>query len=386
MTKSLLMLMDGNFAKYDGEIYSPHMSYDSFGKRFAPFFSQVVIAGRAFEKNAPVGKQVCGNKVSFYQTSSNRGALSLLTSIPKLLARIFSLVGQYDVVLLRFPGNLAMIAMLCCLVRGKRFNIEIVAEPRDYFGVGASKHPLRLLARLVHVSMTKLAVKMADSVRYVTEEYLQQAYPAKDGQPSFGFTDVALPPRSYQVAHENRPAQQSIRLINVAMMHNHSKGHLNLFAALAKMQEDGLEFSCELVGDGALLPEFKQTAEDLGLSERVHFHGLVHPSEKVWDVLSQADLFVMTSFQEGMPRALLEASAIGLPCIASSVGGIPEVVAEQCLVDPSDQQDIYQKLKATVLRMQANELVGAGQQRKFEAQLLVEKYRDYCEFLVQQSV
>lgn len=80
-----------------------------------------------------------------------------------------------------------------------------------------------------------------------------------------------------------------------------------------------------LVGDGPLRGEVEAAVARLGLQERVHLPGLL---EDVRPWLSAADVYVMSSEFEGLPVALLEAMACGLPAVSTEVGGIGEVVAE----------------------------------------------------------
>src|SRR6185369_9527918 len=58
--------------------------------------------------------------------------------------------------------------------------------------------------------------------------------------------------------------------------------------------------------------------------------------DKVFEVMDSADVFVHPSHADGLPRAIIEAMARGLPCIASNVGGIPELVGPDELIPPND--------------------------------------------------
>jgi glycosyltransferase involved in cell wall biosynthesis len=78
-----------------------------------------------------------------------------------------------------------------------------------------------------------------------------------------------------------------------------------------------------VVGDGPLRVELMQQANSHGMSEVVHFPGL---KEDVRPYLGVMDVFMISSVFEGLPLALLEAMAMGCPVVATSVGGIPEVI------------------------------------------------------------
>jgi glycosyltransferase involved in cell wall biosynthesis len=77
-----------------------------------------------------------------------------------------------------------------------------------------------------------------------------------------------------------------------------------------------------MVGDGTERAILEARRDALGLRERVTFLGA---RSDVSEVLMAADGFVMSSKSEGLPMALLEAMAAGVPCVATAVGGIPEL-------------------------------------------------------------
>ncbi len=87
-------------------------------------------------------------------------------------------------------------------------------------------------------------------------------------------------------------------------------------------------------GDGSLFPEIQQSIADLGVSDRVKLLGARSDIEICLDM---ADIFILTSQLEGMPHAIMEAMAKGLPVIASNVSGIPEELGNtgKLLTDPT---------------------------------------------------
>jgi glycosyltransferase involved in cell wall biosynthesis len=92
-----------------------------------------------------------------------------------------------------------------------------------------------------------------------------------------------------------------------------------------------------LVGDGPLRRELELQAEEHGVAGQVHFVGI---QADVASYLNAADLFVLTSDTEGIPGVVLEAGFLGLPVVATRVGGLPECVIEGetgLLVEPEDE-------------------------------------------------
>ena len=98
---------------------------------------------------------------------------------------------------------------------------------------------------------------------------------------------------------------------------------LDIFLRAAK-QMANLDPTLEFViaGDGPEEPRLRTLARELGLSDRVRFLG---HREDVYDVFRSLDVFALCSDHEGLPRSLLEALYLGVPVVARSVGGIPEV-------------------------------------------------------------
>ena len=99
-----------------------------------------------------------------------------------------------------------------------------------------------------------------------------------------------------------------------------------------------------VVGDGPQRAEFESLSRQLGLRDRVEFHGA---SCRVPDLLARSRVFALPSRYEGMPNALLEAMVSGLPVIAAAVGGVSEIVTdgETGLIIPPEDPKALAKAK-----------------------------------------
>lgn len=104
-----------------------------------------------------------------------------------------------------------------------------------------------------------------------------------------------------------------------------TKGLTYLINAFATVKKHVPNSHLIIVGDGRMRDELEQLVGAADCKDVIHFLGYRTDVEKV---LKAMDIFVMASIAEGMPGALLEALAAGIPCVATQVGGIPGVLEE----------------------------------------------------------
>ena len=104
------------------------------------------------------------------------------------------------------------------------------------------------------------------------------------------------------------------------------KGHQYLIEALVLLNKEGITWRCTFLGDGDLEPELRELTAQHNISDNVLFPGFC---EDVYTELLTSDVFVLPSLHEGSPNALIEAMGIGMPCIASDVGGIRDLIENE---------------------------------------------------------
>lgn len=140
-----------------------------------------------------------------------------------------------------------------------------------------------------------------------------------------------------------RPATDAcVRVLAVGRL-TQKKGYPVLLDALSILASRGTAVSCEIFGAGPDKEELHSQAHRLGIAQSVRFRG-ARTHQEIAAAYAGADVFVQASVvlangdRDGIPNSLLEAMSSGLPVVASSVAGIPEVVVPGCgiLVPPGD--------------------------------------------------
>jgi glycosyltransferase involved in cell wall biosynthesis len=158
--------------------------------------------------------------------------------------------------------------------------------------------------------------------------------------------DLSRFPRRDMLLHvpgraEARPAK--IRFLSVGRLVPF-KGFDILIDACAELQKRGINFDCEIIGDGALREELQERASRQNLGERIHFAG-EQSQNYVQATLRDCDVFVLASAPDErgasdiFPTVIAEAMATGKPVVSTTVAGIPELVANGesgLLVPPRD--------------------------------------------------
>ncbi len=126
------------------------------------------------------------------------------------------------------------------------------------------------------------------------------------------------------LAHALTPVPDTHHFVCVGRLCE-QKGPLMLLAAAAQLHQSGLDFALTFVGDGELRPDLEVLIATLGLQDKVSITGLATSQEVLAHILT-ARAFVLPSFGEGLPVAIMEALALGRPVISTYIAGIPELI------------------------------------------------------------
>ena len=113
---------------------------------------------------------------------------------------------------------------------------------------------------------------------------------------------------------------------NVARLETR-KGHkflIDAFKSVLEEQKDG-HVKLLIIGEGNKRENLESYVEELNLEDKVIFTGY---REDVEELMAMMDIFVLTSFREGLPRVLVQAAAVGMPSIAFNVDGVPEIIED----------------------------------------------------------
>ena len=347
MSKSVLVVADGHYYRtLDNEVYVDSIYDYSFYKRYLNVFDHVYAVIRAKDVEvAPAGKKKSsGDRITFLFLPNYHGPYQYFQKYLQIrkCVKQFSQFG--DCAIFRIPAATSNVFCKYYSKIGRPFAVEVVIDPWENFGPQTAGNPI--INYIVRRNWTKLVKDMcqkANGASYVTAEYLQKHYPPRayieNNSKYFtaSYSSVELPDDSFAQPRKWSPSQKTFIIVHVSnYFSGYGKGHLVLMQSLKQIIEKGYDVKIKFIGDGPKRKEFEDYAKRLKISEYVTFVGKLPNGNEVRKVISSADLFVLPTLAEGLPRALLEAMAEGLPCLSSPVCGIPEVLESKFLYDFDD--------------------------------------------------
>jgi glycosyltransferase involved in cell wall biosynthesis len=333
----------------DGRVWTQTTFTHSFWKRYLDVFDHVRVVARVREVPSvpPDWKCANGEGVSFAEVPYYIGPWQYLQRLHQVHHAAQNAVDIHDAVILRVSSQIASCVLPVLRKMGHPYAIEVVADPYDVFAPGSVRHPLRPFFRWLFPLQLRRTCAEACAAAYVTKQALQRRYPCSSY--CAGISDVDLPEKRLVCKPRTFLEQTDmLTLIFVGTLAQLYKAPDVLIKAVAVCVREGLNLKLIMVGDGKHRTELEAQAAALGLRERVYFRGLLPAGDAVSTQLDQADLFVLPSYQEGLPRAMIEAMARAMPVIGSTVGGIPELLASEDMVLPGDVSALARKIREVV--------------------------------------
>ncbi len=325
-----------------------------FWARYLAGFDSVTVMGRVLPVAvAPAGwLRADGADVTYVPIPDFVGPYQLMRRWFSVRKAVRAAVRHADAVLLRVPCNVGTL-LWRSLAIGRPYGVEVVGDPYGTLAPGALEDRLRQLWRWLLPHYLRRICAGATTAAYVTRYALQRQYPPRRNTFSTSYSDVLTThyssvnlrpngvteaPRTYNVG------QHEHTIICVGAMDVLYKAQDVLIKACGLCVERGVDLRLLLVGDGKMRQGLELLTKEVGMAGRTTFAGQLTTEDRITQALDQADLFVLPSRTEGLPRAMIEAMARGLPCIGSDVGGIPELISPQSLVPPDDVPALAAKI------------------------------------------
>lgn len=271
-------------------------------------------------------------------------------------------------------GRLRRLAASCLLVSW--------AYP-DAVGVAALNRALRLpliikvhgsdlnvhAAGALHAAQLRWASEHAFAVVFVSEALRQRGIALgvpeaktvviRNGVDAERFSPI--PRAQARAVTGQAPGRRSILFVGNVLR---TKGVHELFDAFARLAASRPELELVVVGDGPETGWLRERARAVALGERVQLVGHV-PHDRLGAWFNACDVVCLPSHNEGLPNVLLEAMACGVPCVATRVGGIPEVVTAQSgeLVEVGDVDGLAAALARALDRTWEREAIARAASR-----------------------
>ncbi|MCP3958351.1 MAG: glycosyltransferase family 4 protein [bacterium] len=180
--------------------------------------------------------------------------------------------------------------------------------------------------RATYVEDLRTTFERASAVHCVSKALLEEArcyglQPAK-ARVIYAGVDTEL----FSPEKRRREGREVFRIVSTGSL-IWRKGHEYSLVAVRRLVDAGIESRYEIIGDGPDRDRILFTIRDLELEAHVRLLGRLRP-EAVRDRLQASDAFLFASLSEGVPNALLEAMACGLPVVTAECGGISEAVED----------------------------------------------------------
>lgn len=329
----LLVVTDHRFIRDGDEVFDTYTFDRDFFADYRAVFDEVAVAARmVYSPRPPGSSRSDGDGVVFVDLPTTSHARWMLEPSWPRFRGLRAEVERSDAVCVRMPSVAGRVGAAHAFHVGKPVMFEIIGDPALLF---ASWGPIgRFVGAREARSLRRIARRSVVG-SYVSIRHLQRAYPAGPETETASISSIRLPESHVLPARHFESAPTPLRIVMVASMVRH-KRHDTLLRAVADAVEHGADIACELVGDGPMREDVEALADELGIRRRCTFHGHVGSSATMRQIVDSADLFVLTSTSEGLPRALLECMARGLPAVGTDAPGTNEVLTPEQLVPIGD--------------------------------------------------
>lgn len=386
----LIFFTEARFVKNKkGYIYNAEGSLNySLWQRYLNYFDSITIVARVKTEDEYEGNDqniASGEGVDYIELPYFVGPKEFFIKRNEVKTIIKNRIMPGYTYLMRVPGIIGFMAAKQLKKQNIPYGVEVVGDPVDVFSKGSINHPLRLYFRYTAYRQLKFIVANASAALYVTLNKLQLRYPVKEGVFTTSASNVILREEYIKNDYKKLSKKEVYNLLCIGSLAQMYKAPDIVLKSLKQLQDMGINCKLHWLGAGKFLNEVLELSEKLGIKDFVNFVGYVSDRDVILEYLDESDIFILVSRTEGLPRVIIEAMARGLPVIGSNVGGIPELVDADLLVEKEDIDGLTNKIVELLNNLEYTNKVAQDNLRKshqYSEQVLNNNRKEFYQNLI----
>jgi glycosyltransferase involved in cell wall biosynthesis len=277
--------------------------------------------------------------VRFIDLPNPRSVPALILRVPKSIGRLWTAIGQADVVqggVAGWPMPLGWIVIPIAKLRGKFLVVNVESAFWRVFGDGTNRPPLRKRARAkLSEIINRWCVRRANFATFTQEGYRRELLgddPTRGHVVHASWVDEAHVLDDATAEHgarEKRHASPDAASLLFAGRLAEEKGVGVLLQAAQELAKQNVPLRIDFVGDGELLPRVKQAAEQSSASSvRIRLLGPVPYGPEFFGLLRRYEALVVPSISDEQPRVVYDAYSQAVPVLATNTTGLRDCVVE----------------------------------------------------------
>nr|MDD6336349.1 glycosyltransferase family 4 protein [bacterium] len=343
----VLVIADSHmFRTPDNQFWCRGITGRDFFMRYCTVFDQVRVVCRVqdveqIDKDKYL--RVDDARIQVFPMPFARGTKEYLLHLREILRAAKQAVADCECAIFRVPSVIAYFVYGAYRRIKKPYAIEVVVDPNQAYS-GA--------VRMLFVRLLKKMALSANGASYVTHHVLQEKFPSYarlHGESAEHFesyySSIDLYPEFLGEPKHYTQEQKSFVISHTA---NKSasmvKGQDVLIRALGRIVKAGWDVRVRFIGDSEIKEKYYAIAKECGVEDRIAFTGMLAGANQIREELISSDLFVLPTKAEGLPRSIIEAMAVGLPCVSTPIDGVTELVEPEYLVEQSDDKALAEKI------------------------------------------
>lgn len=352
-----------------GNLYTGGSFNNQAWKRYLNHFDEIVVLARKEKLDNKYNNKTYNNfdlkETKLEPVPSISGPIKQFSNKKEAEDIIRKTLIDSDALIARLPSETGNLAIRIAKELNKPYAVEVVACVWDALWNHGS-----LMGKIyAPVAMHKMKRKVYASpyTLYVTNEFLQKRYPTKGKTTNISNVEISsVFEKAYEIRNSRLEGKTIYKIGMIGSLKNRIKGWDVALNALSILKSKGIDFEFHILGDGEV-EQWANLADKLGIRDKVKFCGVLPGGEPVLNWLDEMDLYIQPSFQEGLPRAVIEAMSRGCPVVGSNAGGIPELIDLNCIHKAGEYKDLAASIEKAILNkeysmMLTKQNIGAAKQ------------------------